>query len=155
MPKIFPYLSEPTARRLRQTALSRSAKHRHIFESAIEAYVTATEEQESPAVAPDIRQRYRVATQAAEAAVRNRRKKGLIKVGTYISTKHHEMLCAIRGPKGQFLSDTVELVLSYFLWREVDFQQGRNNFSAFLWPFIDLPQGLNFGKFVREISEPF
>lgn len=117
--------------------------------------MTATEEQDSPAVAPDIRQRYRVATQAAEVAVRNRRKKGLTKVGTFISTRHHEMLCAIRGPKGQFLSDTVELVLSYFLWREVDFQQGRNNFSAFLWPFIDVPQGLNFGKFVREISEPF
>lgn len=155
MPKIFPYLSEPTARRLRQAALSRSAKHRHIFESAIEAYVTATEEQKNPAIAPDIRQRFRVAMQGAEVAVRNRRKKGLTKVGTYISTKHHEMLCAIRGPKGQFLSDTVELVLSYFLWREVDFQQGRNNFSAFLWPFIDVPQGLDFGKFVREMSEPF
>jgi hypothetical protein len=154
MPKIFPYLSEPTARRLRQIALSRSAKHRHIFESAIEAYVTSAEEQESPDVAPDIRQRYRAATQAAEVAVRNRRKKGLTKVGTYISTHHHQMLRAIQGPKGQFLSDTVELVLSYFLWREVDFQDGRNNFSAFLWPFIDLPHGLNFSKFVREISEP-
>jgi hypothetical protein len=154
MPKIFPYLSEPTARRLRQMALSRSAKHRHIFESAIEAYVTATEELKSPAIAPEMRQRYRVATQAAELAMRNRRKKDLTKVGTYISMQHHEMLCAIREPKGQFLSDTIELVLSYFLWKEVDFQEARHNFSAFLWPFIDVPPSLDFDKFVREISEP-
>lgn len=155
MPKIFPYLSEPTARRLRQTAASRPAKHRALFESAIEAYTEACERRTLIGTSPDQKQRYRVAIEAAELAVRNRRKKGLTKVGTFISARHHQMLTAVQMPNGQFLSDTVELVLSYYLWREVGLQEARNNFSGFLWPFIDVPRGVDFDKFVKEISEPF
>lgn len=154
MKKIFPYLSESTAKRLRQMALSRSAKLRHIVESAIESYVNATEQQRC-ADDPHLRLRYEIALQTAQSAVAKRRKTGLTKVGTCISTLHHDLLLSIQVPKGQFLSDTVELVLSYFLWRDPSAQDERDVFSGFLWPFIHLPSHVNLATFVKEMSEPF
>ena len=152
MKKIFPYLCKSTARRLRFTAAERVVKVRAVVEAAIEAYsealiVEADDRQESGQ-----RRRTRAALDGARTLVMNRAKSGLVKVGTAIAADKFALLRQIQGAD-RFLSDTVELVLSYYLWHSPGRRKTRDDFSGFLWPPIDLPTEINVYHFIKNITE--
>lgn len=152
MTKIFPYLTPATARRLQFTAADRVVKVRSVVEAAISAYSEALSAEGDTLQEPTKRHRTSAALDAARTLVKNRTKRGLVKIGTAISTESFTVLRQIQGSE-RFLSDTVELVLSYYLWQAPERRSARDDFSGFLWPPIDLPGDFNVYHFVKNVTE--
>lgn len=127
-------------------------KVRSVVEAAIAAYSEALSAEADTLQEPAKRRRTSAALDAARTLVRNRTKRGLVKIGTAISTESFTLLRQIQGSE-RFLSDTVELVLSYYLWQAPERRKARDDFSGFLWPPIDPPKEFNVYHFVKNITE--
>jgi hypothetical protein len=153
MEKIFPYLCPSTARRLRFAAVERVVKVRAVIEAAIDAYSQALAIEADDRHDSDSRARVMAALHGARSLVKGRAKSGLTKVGTAISPEKFASLRQIQG-SDRFLSDTVELVLSYYLWQAPESRRRRDDFSGFLWPPIDLPAEINVYRFINDTTGP-
>lgn len=154
MKKIFPYLSQRTARQLRMTAATRVIKIGAVVEAAIDAYSQALAVDADELQDVDLRRRNRLSLEQTARVVKARVKKNSVKVGTSISEDHHNVLLGIQGTGG-FLSGAMELALTFHLREAPEARAERDSLTTFLWPPIDLPRGIQIMRFIRHVSGPF